>query len=30
MKTLELVGWKPGLQAVSLIEAVKIYSTVRL
>lgn len=27
MKTLELVGWKPGLQTVSLIEAVKIYST---
>jgi hypothetical protein len=27
MKTLELTGWKVGVQTVSLIEAVRTYST---
>jgi hypothetical protein len=27
MKTLTMTSWKPGLQTVSLIEAVKQYST---
>jgi hypothetical protein len=27
MQTLEMVGWKPGLQTVSLIEAANIYCT---
>jgi hypothetical protein len=27
MKTLQLVGWKTGLQSVSLVQAMKEYST---